>query len=344
MTLPLETRRSDCVPGARSDPKSAAAQSTPPLYPEDSETPEPEEPVAERPPRTQQADSGIRRQLLKWITAAGFSVIAMPLLLSRERNRSQFTGSSAENGQRVRRWVMAIDLRRCDGCQGIDEPPQCTQACIEGHLAPEPMEWIQVYERELPLGGTQFVPTPCQHCQNAPCLNVCPVGATFATPEGVILIDQDRCIGCRICMAACPYDRRFFNWGDAPVPPESQLVNYHVDHQIPAQRGTVMKCDLCPDMARVGKLPYCAQACPTNAIYYGDLEEDIATNGEEVVKFSRFLAENNAYRLNEELGTRPRVYYIPGGSVANNRSKLQAGRIKRNDRLRPTRLSQRAQR
>jgi molybdopterin-containing oxidoreductase family iron-sulfur binding subunit len=181
------------------------------------------------------------------------------------------------------------------------------------------MEWVQVYEYELPGGGSQFVPVPCQQCHNAPCVNVCPVAATFTTPEGVVLIDQNRCIGCRICMAVCPYDRRFFNWGDAPIPPESMLADYHAEHQIPAKKGTVMKCDFCPDMARAGKLPYCAQACPTNAIYYGDQEEDLATNGVELVKLSRFLSENQAYQLKADLGTHPRVWYIPGHGQAVGR-------------------------
>ncbi len=154
------------------------------------------------------------------------------------------------NGKRLRRWAMAIDLRRCDGCQSVGKPPQCTAACIQGHFVPEPMEWIQVFEPELPGGGTQFVPMPCQQCQNPPCVNVCPVAATFTTPEGVVLIDQERCIGCRICMEACPYDRRFFNWGKSPQPPQAMFMDYHPEHQSVAYKGTVMKCDFCPDMAR----------------------------------------------------------------------------------------------
>ncbi len=232
----------------------------------------------------------------------------------------------AAAGGRLRRWAMVIDLRRCDGCQSVGKPPQCTEACIQGHFAPEPMEWIQVYEAPLGPKGTQFVPTPCQQCQNAPCVNVCPVGATFATPEGTVLIDQQRCIGCRICMEACPYDRRFFNWGNAPIPPEAMFLEYSPEHQDPAIRGTVMKCDFCPDMARAGRLPYCAQGCPNDAIYYGDLEEDVATNGREVVKLSRFLAENTSYRQKEELGTKPRVHYIPGHGEAVGRLASTTGR------------------
>lgn len=227
---------------------------------------------------------------------------------------------------RIRQWAMIIDLRSCDGCQSTGLPPRCTAACIEGHFAPEPMAWMETFEAELPGGGTQFVPTPCQQCENPPCVNVCPVGATFSTPEGTVLIDQERCIGCRICMAACPYDRRFFNWGDAPVPPESLLADYSPEHQIPAKKGTVMKCDFCPDMARSGTLPYCAQGCPNGAIYYGDLEEDIATNGDVIVSLSRFLSENDAYRLKEDLGTKPRVHYIPGHGEAVGRDAFTPGR------------------
>lgn len=127
-------------------------------------------------------------------------------------------------------------------------------------------------------------------------------------------------------MAACPYDRRFFNWGEPPVPPEALLADYSPDHQVPATKGTVMKCDMCPDMARAGALPYCAQACPNDAIYYGDLEEDIATNGRELVSISRFLSENLAYRLKEHLGTKPRVYYIPGHGEAVGRDPFTTGR------------------
>jgi dimethyl sulfoxide reductase iron-sulfur subunit len=239
---------------------------------------------------------------------------------------SQATAASAN--KRLRRWSMVIDLRRCDGCQANGTPPQCTEACIQGHFVPEPMQWIEVYEAPLDARGkaTQFLPTPCQQCQNPPCVNVCPVAATFSTPEGIVLIDQQRCIGCRLCMEACPYDRRFFNWGNAPQPPEAMFMDYSIEHQTPAIRGTVMKCDFCPDMARAGRLPYCCQACPNNAIYYGDLEEDVATNGVEVVKLSKFLADHTGYRLKEELGTEPRVRYIPGHGELIGRDPTKTGR------------------
>lgn len=255
-----------------------------------------------------------RRQILGLASGAGAAALLGPLLAARAApadNPARTDGHERTNG-RLRRWVMVIDLRRCDGCADEQKPPQCTQACILQRSVPEGMEWIQVYERELPGGGTQFVPTPCMQCQNAPCVNVCPVGATFATPEGTILIDQERCIGCRLCMSACPYQRRFFNWGDPVIPAQALFAEYNVESQIPARRGTVMKCDFCAERPRQGNLPYCVQACPHRAIYYGDEEEDVATNGQEVVKLSRFLSEHKAYRLKEELGTKPSVYYVPG--------------------------------
>lgn len=276
------------------------------------------------------APQSSRRRFLTLAGIAGLSAIpAVGISVavgSSAPAHGQGDDDTTDRQGRIRQWMMIIDLRFCDGCQSQGSAPRCTTACIEGHFAPEPMEWIQVFEQELPGGGTQFIPTPCLQCQNPPCVNVCPVGATFSTPEGVVLIDQERCIGCRICMAACPYDRRFFNWGDAPVPPEALLADYSPDHQIPATKGTVMKCDMCPDMARSGTLPYCAQACPNSAIYYGDLEEDIATNGREVVEASRFLSENQAYLLKEHLGTKPRVYYIAGHGEAVGRDPYDEGR------------------
>ncbi|MBI4235747.1 MAG: 4Fe-4S dicluster domain-containing protein [Chloroflexi bacterium] len=270
-----------------------------------------------------------RRRLLKIVGLGAVATAAaavLPGVLVKREGASAQEQATAQ-GQRLRKWAMVIDLRHCDGCQSIGEPPRCTAACIEGHFAPEPMEWIEVFEQEMEGGGTRFLPTPCQQCESAPCVNVCPVAATFTTPEGIVLIDQNRCIGCRMCMAACPYDRRFFNWGQPPIPAQAALADYHVEQQIPAQRGTVMKCDFCPDMARAGRLPFCVQACPQNAIYYGDLEEDIATNGREVVKLTKFLAENNTFRQKEELGTQPRVHYIPGHGEAVGRDPHKTGRL-----------------
>ncbi|MFQ5872949.1 MAG: 4Fe-4S dicluster domain-containing protein [Dehalococcoidia bacterium] len=272
-----------------------------------------------------------RRRLLKLMGAAGATAIAAPLMptvLNKVSHSSSqaFGETDGNKSRRLRRWAMIIDLRRCDGCQSIDKPPQCTEACIEGHFVPRPMEWIEAYEHDLPGGGTQFLPTPCMQCQNPPCVNVCPVGATWSTPEGVVLIDQDRCIGCRMCMAACPYERRFFTWGKPPTPSAALFAEESPEHNIPMKKGVVYKCDFCPELARSGRLPFCAQACPNNAIYYGDMEEDIATNGKEIVRLSKFLDDNTVYRYKEDMGTKPRVYYISGHGQDAGRSPDKEGR------------------
>jgi len=221
-----------------------------------------------------------------------------------------------ESSNRVRRWAMVIDLGKCDGCADQGVPPQCTQYCIWGHFIPEGQHWIEVYEHNelegVPDVSGHFMPVPCMQCENAPCVNVCPVAATFTTPEGVVMIDQQRCIGCRFCMAACPYDRRFFNWEEPDQLPQIKNSEYNILHQMPAMKGTVMKCNFCPERTAAGSVPFCVEGCPHGSIYFGDLEEDIATNGEEVVQLSRFLEKNGAFRYKEELGTKPRVWFIPG--------------------------------
>ena len=219
---------------------------------------------------------------------------------------------------KTRQWAMVIDLRRCEGCVTQDKPPQCTEGCNTEHFVPKGQEWIRVFQEHDPE-GTHFIPRPCMQCENAPCLNVCPVGATYRTDEGVILINHERCIGCRLCMSACPYGARSFNWGEPENPPGATFARYSPEYPVPHRRGTVEKCMLCAHRTHDGKLPACADSCPMNAIYLGDLVQDVATNCKEVVKLSRFLSDNNAYRWKEELGTRPRVWYIRGHGQAYGR-------------------------
>lgn len=209
-------------------------------------------------------------------------------------------------------WAMVFDLRKCEGCVTRDEAPQCIEGCNAEHFVPEGQEWIRVFEMEGPGGHTYFLPRPCMQCENAPCVNVCPVAATYKNSEGVVLINHDKCIGCRMCMAACPYAARSFNWEQPENPAGAIFARYSPEYPVPHRRGTVEKCMLCAHRTKNGKLPACAEHCPMFAIYLGDLVQDIATNGKTVVQLSRFLADNNAFRLKEDLGTRPRVWYIPG--------------------------------
>jgi molybdopterin-containing oxidoreductase family iron-sulfur binding subunit len=203
-------------------------------------------------------------------------------------------------------WCMVIDLRACDGCK------LCTLACQQRHQLREEQTWIKVYSMNDHEGGTFPMPMPCMMCEDPPCMYVCPVGSTFRTDEGLVLVDPDTCVGSRACMAACPYEARYFNWSEPPpvkrmpLPPTPQMP-------VPQQKGTVGKCVLCADRLPHGELPACVSGCPMGAIYIGDLVTDIATSGlGATVVLSEFLHANDAVRFKEELGTNPRVYYIAG--------------------------------
>jgi molybdopterin-containing oxidoreductase family iron-sulfur binding subunit len=236
------------------------------------------------------------------VIGVGFSAGAQPATVAQKSNSS---------GPK-RQWAMVIDLKKCEGCVTTGTEPKCIEGCNAEHFVPPGQQWIQLLEVEDQGGSKTFFPRICMQCENAPCTKVCPVGATYHNDEGIVLVDHDRCIGCRMCMAACPYGVRRFNWEVPPNPPGAALANYSPEYPVPHRQGTVEKCMLCAHRAKDGKLPACADACPMFALYFGDLAEDIATNGKEVVQLSRLLSDNNAYRLKEELGTRPRVWYLPG--------------------------------
>ena len=206
-----------------------------------------------------------------------------------------------------KRWIMAIDLAKCDGCG------KCTEACGKMHFIPPDRQWIKVLRiKDSDLTAPFYFPQPCFQCDNPPCTKVCPVDATFKRQDGVVLIDNDRCIGCRLCMAACPYNARSFNWGPPDDALEAESREYSPEWGSPRKVGTVEKCDFCPDMAAQGRLPACSSICPMGAIYYGDENEDAVSNGlGETVQLSKLLKDRAGYRHLEELGTKPRVYYLP---------------------------------
>jgi molybdopterin-containing oxidoreductase family iron-sulfur binding subunit len=253
-----------------------------------------------------------RRQLFTAAAAVG-AAATLPSLVARSR-----PAAGSQPGKVSRQWAMVIDLRKCEGCTTINKPPQCVAACQKTHSLPEGQQWIRVVT-ERDERGTFFRPIPCMQCENAPCVQVCPVGANFHDAGGVVLVDQNRCIGCRLCMAACPYDVRVFNWTQPANPPGAALATYSPEFPLPHRKGTVSKCMLCAHRTAHGELPACASGCPMKAIYLGDLVSDVATNGDEVVQLSAFLNENHATRYKSELGTHPRVYYIPGHGEAFGR-------------------------
>ena len=204
-----------------------------------------------------------------------------------------------------RKFCMVIDMARCKNAR------KCVKACQEGHLLPKDHEWMKLYLIQDDVHTARYwFPRPCFHCDKPMCVSVCPVGATYKRPDGIVLIDNQRCIGCKFCMTGCPYSARVFNWKDPKVKVPAGHV-YDPETNIPAVEGTVGKCIFCADNLRKNELPRCVTACPMGVIFFGDILEDTVTNGNETVRFSKLMFDRAGYRYREELGTLPSVYYLP---------------------------------
>ena len=209
------------------------------------------------------------------------------------------------------RWAMVADLRRCVGCQ------TCTAACKHANATPPDVQWRRVLDMEIgefPNVKRVFVPVGCQHCADPPCMHVCPSTATRQRPDGIVTIDYDLCIGCAYCAVACPYQARYkvdapsFAYGDKPMENEAAAFD-------PKRIGVATKCTFCHDRIDAGlakglkpgvdpeATPACVNSCIAQALHFGDAE-DPASN------ISELLAENQFFRMHEEVGTKPNFYYI----------------------------------
>ncbi|MCK9422624.1 MAG: 4Fe-4S dicluster domain-containing protein [Bacteroidales bacterium] len=220
-------------------------------------------------------------------------------------DQNQYHGREGIPGKR---WVMVTDLSRCRNAR------RCIAACQEAHhLRPEQYHMNTLQMQDSPNTAPYHMPKNCQHCDNPPCVSVCPVDATYKRQDGVVLIDNVRCIGCRFCMAACPYSARIFQWITPKYAEPDKDLTYNVELNVPQKLGTISKCLFSADRLREGKLPYCVTACPNSVYYFGDENEDAVTNGttKETVRLSKLLRDNGGYQLMPELGTKPRVYYLP---------------------------------
>jgi molybdopterin-containing oxidoreductase family iron-sulfur binding subunit len=225
------------------------------------------------------------------------------------------------------RWGMVIDLDKCTGCQS------CTLACKAENNVPHgsPEEharrtapfWHRVIaasEGEYPDQKTELIPMPCMHCDDAPCVMVCPAKATYRREDGIIVQDFRRCLGCKYCIIACPYGVRSFNYKEPeekeyhrPDPPPDREVRGM--WPFPARvHGVVEKCTFCfhriDQGLREGKkigeevVPACVEACPSRARFFGDLDDPDS-------EVSRRLASRTSFRLREDMGTEPKVFYLP---------------------------------
>jgi len=218
---------------------------------------------------------------------------------------AHITPEESRKGLPNRKFVMVIDLAKCNNARS------CVESCQKAHQLDYQEEFMKILliqnnEEDAPY----WFPKPCFHCDEPPCVTVCPTGATFKRDDNIVLVDNNRCIGCKFCITSCPYSARIFNWGHKPKF-ENKNIPYSPETGVPATEGTVMKCDFCPDLLRQGELPHCAKACPMGVIYFGDKNEDIVTNGIETLQFSKLIKDRVGYRHLEHLGTKPNVYYLP---------------------------------
>lgn len=211
---------------------------------------------------------------------------------------------------------MVIDLKKCAGCH------TCTVACKLDNFLPPGIFWNEVQDYEVgeyPNVGRFFLPVLCMHCKNPPCKDVCPTGATVQREDGIVFIDYNKCIGCRYCEIACPYRaRKFYKKKEYYYGRGTTYEEFPAELRSPDRRhktGVISKCTFCiprVDKANGNKLkigivsevtPTCVNSCIANARYFGDLED---SDGE----VSRLIRERGGFRLLEELGTEPSIYYL----------------------------------
>ncbi len=253
-------------------------------------------------------DSEENGEMVELLSADG-KIIKVPASEVKE-NFNKPINYESRRGFPGKKFVMVVDLAKCKNAL------KCQNACNKGHYITGENAWLKVYKmQESENTAPYFMPTQCQHCDKPPCVKVCPVDATFKREDGIVLIDNERCIGCRFCMAACPYSTRVFNWEEPKqeLPEHVHEEEYTPDYcGKPSAKGTVDKCDFCPHQIIKGELPFCVKACPNDVFAFGDMYEDAVTNGSgETFKLSKLLADRAGNRLMEGLGTEPSVYYLP---------------------------------
>ena len=209
----------------------------------------------------------------------------------------------------------AFNVTRCEGYM------ECVAACVkENNLDRRSnTQYIRIFEmehgqmspavgdgkffHEVPVEDHFYMGVQCYHCQNAPCVKACPTKATWQEPDGIVVVDYDWCIGCRYCIAACPYYGRRFNWNDPYVPPEEMTKKQHYLGNRMRGRGQMEKCTFCVQRGRSGRLPACVEACPTGARVFGNLLDP-----DSEIRF--VLKNKKVFRFKEELGTDPKFWYF----------------------------------
>lgn len=216
---------------------------------------------------------------------------------------------AAHGGDPNYKWIMIIDLSKCIGCD------YCVWACQATNDTADDMRWNIRVEDQTQLGDKFHLTRPCLHCGKAPCVEVCPVGATYHRHDGLVVMDYDKCIGCRYCQTACPYGARSFNWSErTDVNP--RVPEWGTPEVERRPRGVPEKCTFCIHRIDAGlaaglmpgvdeqATPACVNVCPVNARFFGNVNNPNST-------VAQILRTKPTLRLREDLGTEPSVYYIP---------------------------------
>ena len=201
------------------------------------------------------------------------------------------------------KYGMVLDLKRCIGCQS------CTIACKAENSTPTGINWTETLSEEIgtyPNVTRVYVPTICNHCEDAPCQRVCPTKATYTTEEGMVLVDDTKCIGCGACITACPYKKR------TKLKKEPLELGLHKTKEMtPFEKqgygrfvvGTAVKCTFCNERVGLGLDPACSIICPAEARIFGDLNDPES-------KPRKLIQARKGYQALVELNTKPKVFYV----------------------------------
>ncbi len=264
-----------------------------------------------------------RRKFIKTAGLASLAGLAGKKVLGSAINSEQDTSnviapgsfdrlSGLQSPLQANRWAMAVNIKKCENQHDCTK---CIDACHLVHNVPkfdnpkDEIKWIwkepfehAFHEQENEFQKADLIhSTPllfCNHCDNPPCVSVCPTKATWKREDGIVMMDWHRCIGCRYCMAGCPYGSRSFNWRD----PRPFIENQQEDFPT-RMRGVVEKCTFCEERLAIGLLPACVEACDVGALVFGDLEDPESN-------IRKLLNDNFSIRRKPGLGTQPEVYYI----------------------------------
>ena len=209
----------------------------------------------------------------------------------------------------------AFNLTRCEGFM------ECVAACVkENNLDRKSnTQYIRIFEmehgemspasgnskyfHEVPVEDHFYMGVQCFHCEKAPCVKACPTQATYREPDGIVVVDYDWCIGCRYCIAACPYYGRRFNWNEPYVPVNEITKKQHYLGNRMRTKGQMEKCTFCVQRTREGRLPACVEACPTGARVFGNLLDPKS-------EIRYVLKNKKVFRFKEELGTDAKYWYF----------------------------------